>query len=380
MSNLVSSCFTFKVLKRDSKTRARIGKITTSHGTVETPAFMPVGTNGSVKAVTPEELEDIGYQIVLANIYHLYLRPGPEVIKRLGGIHRFMHWHKPILTDSGGFQIYSLSRLIRVGDEGAEFRSHIDGSRHSLSPEMVVEIQEKIGTDIMMCLDQCVGYPASRAEIEEAVRLTTLWAERSKEAKKSLDSALFGIIQGGIYRDMRRECVERIIKTGFDGYAIGGVSVGEPREMTMEVVDYISSELLPEDQPRYLMGVGAPEDLVEFVPMGIDMFDCVLPTRVARNGLLLTRFGKLNIKNSRYATDQRPVDEQCQCYTCRNYSRGYLRHLFMSGEILAARLSTIHNLYYIMELMTSIKKAIRNERYKEFKKEFYKLRENNEQI
>ena len=291
-----------------------------------------------------------------------------------------MHWHKPILTDSGGFQIYSLSRLIRVGDEGAEFRSHIDGSRHSLSPEMVVEIQEKIGTDIIMCLDQCVGYPASRAEIEEAVRLTTLWAERSKEAKKSLDSALFGIIQGGIYRDMRRECVERIIKTGFDGYAIGGVSVGEPREMTMEVVDYISSELLPEDQPRYLMGVGAPEDLVEFVPMGIDMFDCVLPTRVARNGLLLTRFGKLNIKNSRYATDQRPVDEQCQCYTCRNYSRGYLRHLFMSGEILAARLSTIHNLYYIMELMTSIKKAIRNERYKEFKKEFYKLRENNEQI
>jgi queuine tRNA-ribosyltransferase len=318
---------------------------------------MPVGTQATVKSLTPEDLQDLGTEVILGNTYHLYLRPGHETIRQVGGLHRFMHWDRPILTDSGGYQIFSLGELVTVKEEGVTFQSHIDGSKHTLSPEMVIEIQKSMGSDIMMCLDECTPYPATREETLQSLKLTTLWARRCREVERSSEKALFGIVQGGMHVDLRENSLVDLIELDFDGYAIGGLSVGEDKSTMFTVIAHIGPKL-PDQKPRYLMGVGTPEDILSAVKMGIDLFDCVLPTRNARNGLLFTRFGKVSIKNSKYAQDTRPVDEDCQCYTCRHYSRAYLRHLFMAREILSNRLNTIHNLFYYMEFMSSIREAI----------------------
>ena len=352
---------------------SRTGRIETPHGEVETPAFMPVGTQGAVKALTPEQVQGLGAQILLGNTYHLYLRPGHRLIEELGGLHRFMNWPGPILTDSGGFQIYSLGALRTLSEEGMTFQSHIDGSRHFLSPESAVEIQEALGSDIMMCLDECIPYPAGRTEAESALERTARWAARCKKGQRNPSQALFGIIQGGVYQDLRRRSAESILEIGFDGYALGGLSVGEPRELLWENLA-ATAPLLPEDRPRYLMGVGTPEDLVEGVAHGIDLFDCVMPTRSARNGLLFTNTQKVVIKNARYREDGSPVDSACDCYTCRNYSRAYLRHLYLSGEILAMALNTIHNLRHYLRLMERIREAIREGRYREFRDRFFRER------
>jgi queuine tRNA-ribosyltransferase len=363
--------FSFTLLKSDGA--ARRGEIVTPHGAVQTPAFMPVGTQGSVKSLTPEQIHDQGAEIILGNTYHLYLRPGHRLIADLGGLHRFMNWSGPVLTDSGGFQIYSLGALRRITDEGATFQSHIDGSKHFLSPEAAVEIQEALGSDIMMCLDECVAYPATREEVEQALERTTRWARRCKNSKKNREQALFGIIQGGVYPDLRRRSVEEITKIDFDGYAIGGLSVGEPKDLMLENLT-ATAQLLPEDRPRYLMGVGTPEDLVDGVYHGIDMFDCVMPTRCARNGLLFTNREKVVIKNARYREDGSPIDSECDCYTCQNFSRAYLRHLYVSGEILAMVLNTIHNLRHYLHIMDRIRDAIREGRYAEFRNSFLQER------
>ena len=366
--------FKFTLTHSDNRTRARLGLLTTPHGSMETPLFMPVGTQAAVKALTPEEIYEAGGRIILANAYHLFLRPGVELVKKMGGLHRFMHWDGSILTDSGGFQIYSLAGLRKISEEGVRFRSHLDGSMHFLTPEMAVEIQENVGADIMMCLDECIGYPATRQEAEESMLITLRWARRCRLVKKNLDQALFGIVQGGMYSELRTRSVEATCEIGFDGYALGGVSVGEPKNMMMEILEHTLHQL-PAGSPRYVMGVGAPEDLVECVALGADMFDCVLPTRGARNGLLFTRRGRLSIKNARYADDESPVDEQCHCYTCQHYSRSYLRHLYQAKEILAMRLNTLHNVFYIFELMQGIRQAINEGRYAEFRREFYRLRQ-----
>jgi queuine tRNA-ribosyltransferase len=359
----------FTLIAKDPACGARLGKIGTPHGEILTPAFMPVGTQGTVKALTPEQVAGLGAQIILGNTYHLYLRPGHRLIQELGGLHRFMNWHGPILTDSGGFQIYSLGALRTITEEGAQFQSHIDGSRHFLSPESAVEIQEALGSDIMMCLDECVSYPADRAEIERALGRTARWALRCKKSRRSEGPALFGIVQGGVYPDLRQRSVESLIEIGFEGYALGGLSVGEPKERMVENLA-ATAPLLPEERPRYLMGVGTPEDLVEGVYHGIDMFDCVMPTRSARNGLLFTNGQKVVIKNARYREDGLPIDSTCDCYTCRNYSRAYLRHLYVAGEILAMVLNTIHNLRYYLRLMERIRDAVREGRYPDFRRRF----------
>jgi queuine tRNA-ribosyltransferase len=363
----------FTRIEKDPGCAARAGTIVTPHGVVRTPVFMPVGTQGAVKALIPEQVRDLGAEIILGNTYHLYLRPGHRLIADLGGLHRFMHWSGPILTDSGGFQIYSLSGLRRITDEGATFQSHIDGSEHFLSPEKAVEIQEALGGDIMMCLDECIAYPATREEVQQALARTARWAERCKKSRNNREQALFGIIQGGVYPDLRRRGAEEMTAIGFDGYAIGGLSVGEPKELMLENLA-ATAPLLPEDRPRYLMGVGTPEDLVEGVFHGIDLFDCVMPTRCARNGLLFTNGEKVVIKNARYREDGLPLDGECDCYTCRNYSRAYLRHLYVSGEILAMVLNTIHNLRYYLRLMGRIREAIRDGRYPEFRNGFLRER------
>ena len=361
--------FDFTVLKRDEKTGARLGRIRTEHGEVNTPAFMPVGTQGTVKALTPEMLRELGAGMILANTYHLYLRPGHELIRDLGGLHAFMNWRGPILTDSGGFQVYSLGALRKVTEEGVLFRSHIDGSRHFIGPELAVRIQEALGSDIMMCLDECTPYPATRSEAGESLSLTLRWAERSLAARTDGRRALFGIAQGGMHPELRREGIERLAEMRFDGYALGGLSVGEPKETMMDMVRR-AAPLLPADRPRYLMGVGLPEDIVACVAQGIDMFDCVIPTRSARNGLLFTNREKVVIKHARYREDPSPVDDLCDCYTCRNYSRAYLRHLFMAGEILAMVLNTIHNVRHYLRLMERIREAIGHGRYAEFSGRF----------
>ncbi|MDH3627629.1 MAG: tRNA guanosine(34) transglycosylase Tgt [Acidobacteriota bacterium] len=348
---------------------ARRGKLTTDRGVIETPVFMPVGTAGTVKAVTVDELEQIGCSILLGNTYHLYLRPGHRVVEELGGLHRFMNWRRPILTDSGGFQVFSLSDRRRVEEEGVLFRSHLDGSSHLLSPERSMEIQQSLGSDIVMVLDECPPFPAEREQIESAVDRSTRWATRSRDAYSG-SGALFGIVQGGIHLDLRARSAEALRQMDFPGYAIGGVSVGEPVEAIARIVGETAA-MLPVDRPRYLMGVGRPEDLVESVALGVDMFDCVMPTRNARNGTLFTRTGKVHIKRSEYARDPRPLDEQCGCETCRGYSRGYLRHLFLSNEILAARLHTIHNLHHYLELMREIRDAIDEQRFDRFRQEFH---------
>ncbi len=365
----------FRVIKSCPNTRARLGLLETVHGTIETPAFMPVGTQATVKSLDPNDLISCGAQIILSNTYHLYLRPGHELIKKLGGLHRFMNWHKPILTDSGGFQVYSLSPLSKIKKDGVEFRSHIDGSLHFFSPQDVIYIQECLGSDIMMCLDVCLPYPSSEQDIAWAVDLTTKWGEISLDSRSRRELLLFGIIQGGMYKKWREKSAKDLMSLGFDGYAIGGLSVGEPKEVMLSVVDY-TRPIIPEHYPVYVMGVGTPEDLVECVARGIDMFDCVLPTRNARNGMLFTSFGRIVIKNACYKDDPRPIDPDCDCYTCRNFSRAYLRHLYVAKELLAYRLNTIHNIYYFLNLVKEMRNAIKNDSFSEFRYSFYKRREN----
>jgi queuine tRNA-ribosyltransferase len=335
---------------------------------------MPVGTQATVKAVTPEELIEVGAEVILSNTYHLYLRPGHKLIKGLGGLHRFMHWNRPIVTDSGGFQVFSLASLRRIMEEGVLFRSHLDGSEHFLGPEESIDIQIDLGSDIMMCFDECIPYPSTRDYTMRSSALTARWAKRCKERKGDKGGLLFGIVQGGMHPDLRKMNAEEIVNIGFDGYAIGGLSVGETKSMMMEMIETVL-QVLPDNRPRYLMGIGKPEDIVECIPLGVDMFDCVLPTRNARNGMLFTHTGKVMIRNAIYENDDGPVDQYCNCYTCRNYSRAYLRHLHMANEILAARLSTIHNLNYYFSLIQNAREAISAGDYESFRSKFYSMRE-----
>ncbi len=350
---------------------ARRGRLEFERGVVDTPAFMPVGTYGTVKAMTPEELTDLGAQIILGNTFHLMLRPGTDIIKRHGDLHDLMNWQGPILTDSGGFQVFSLAKMRKISEEGVTFASPVDGARVFLSPEVSMQVQRDLGSDIVMCFDECTAYPASEEVVRASMQLSMRWAERSKTAFADNPNALFGIVQGGTYPDLRIESARQLIDIGFDGYAIGGLSVGEDADLRNATLDAVVPEL-PAARPRYLMGVGKPEDLVEGVRRGIDMFDCVIPTRNARTGFLYTHRGILRIRNSRYAEDTSPIDPDCGCYTCRHYSRAYLRHLDKCGEILGARLNTIHNLYYFQELMALIRAAIEAGDYDGFGETFYR--------
>ena len=371
----------FELIKESRETlgtntsRARLGQVKTDHGIIQTPIFMPVGTVGSVKAVSKEDLDHCGAQIILGNTYHLYLRPGTEVIGHLGGLHDFVAWDKPMLTDSGGFQFFSLAKLAKFTDEGVNFQSHIDGSRHFFSPEKAVEIQMILGSDIMMSLDWCLGHPANEKQTMEALTKTTNWARRGYDfwQEKGGRNNLFGIIQGGMFKHLRSLSAQQLTEIDFPGFAIGGLSVGESTELMYEMADH-TLPLLPRNKPRYIMGVGTPENLVELVDMGCDMFDCVMPSRNARNGQLFTSKGTINIYNAKFRLDKDPIDEACHCYTCQNYSRAYLRHLYKSRELLAYRLNTIHNLYYYLDLMAKIRHAIKENRFLEFKKEFYSKR------
>ncbi len=360
----------FKVLYRSKTNKARVAKLTTFHGELETPIFMPVGTQATVKAVSREDLEHTSYGMILANAYHLYLRPGHQVIGRLGGLHKFMNWPYSIITDSGGFQVYSLAKLREVTQEGVVFQSHLDGSKHFIGPKESMEIQEALGADIIMAFDECVSYPAQYEYVLRSVHLTSSWAKKCIEYKKREDQALFAIVQGGMFPDLREKSAVDLVKMDFDGYALGGLSVGEDPETRKKMIE-VTRAFLPEDKPVYLMGVGKPEDIVEAVMLGVDMFDCALPTRVARNGTLFTSQGRLSIKNAQYVEDERPPDENCNCYTCSNYTRAYLRHLFMAKELLAYRLNTIHNLYYYSALMREIRRAIKEEKLDSFNKRFY---------
>lgn len=361
----------YELIKTCKQTGARLGRLHTPHGVIETPIFMPVGTQATVKAMTPEELKDIGSQIILSNTYHLYMRPGHDLIERAGGLHKFMNWDKPILTDSGGFQVFSLGPLRKIKEEGVEFRSHLDGSKHFLSPEKATEIQNALGSDIIMAFDECTPYPADRQYVKNSLERTTRWLERCKAAHKYPErQALFGIVQGGMYKDLREQSAREITAIDLPGYAIGGLSVGEPKEMMYEVLDY-TVPLLPEDKPRYLMGVGSPDDLLEGVLRGIDMFDCVLPTRIARNGTAMTSQGKVVVRNASYAEDFTSLDPECDCYTCRNYTKAYLRHLIKCNEILGARLLTIHNLHFLLKLMENVRGAIKEDRLLDYKKDFF---------
>ena len=353
-------------VKRCTSTGARWGLITTAHGSFETPVFMPVGTRAAVKALSPDDLQEAGVKVVLANTYHLYLRPGHEIIRRLGGLHRFMGWSGPILTDSGGFQIYSLAKLRTLSEEGASFQSHIDGARHFIGPKEAVAVQEALGADIIMAFDECAPFPASYEYVAGSVRLTSRWALACLEARQGNAQGLFGIVQGGMYPDLREKSARDLVAMGFEGYALGGLSVGEDRGARRRVIEH-TVPLLPQEKPVYLMGVGKPEDILDAVALGVDMFDCVLPTRNARNGSLFTTRGPLAIKNACHADDERPVDEDCGCYTCARFSRAYLRHLFMAGELLAYRLNTIHNVHYYMQFMGEIRDAIKEERFPEYR-------------
>lgn len=362
----------FELIKECKQSGARLGKLHTPHGVIETPIFMPVGTQATVKAMTPEELKDIEAQIILSNTYHLYLRPGHELVEKAGGLHKFMNWDRPILTDSGGFQVFSLGDLRKITEEGVEFRSHLDGSKHFLSPEKAIEIENALGADIIMAFDECAPYPADHKYVKNSLERTTRWAKRCKDAHKKPDSqALFGIVQGGMHRDLREQSAAEITALDFPGYAIGGLSVGEPKPLMYEVLEY-TTPLLPADKPRYLMGVGSPDDLLEGVLRGVDMFDCVLPTRIARNGTAMTSVGKVVIKNAKYFDDFSPLDENCDCYTCRNYTKAYLRHLYKADEILSSRLMTYHNLRFLIKLMEQARQAILEDRFLDFKNDFFK--------
>ncbi len=361
--------FKFEVLKKDKDTGARFGRIHTAHGTVETPAFMPVATRGSVKAMTPEEVEALGFEIVVVNAYHMYLRPGHKKVEQLGGLHKLMGWGRPILTDSGGFQALSLSRVREIKEDGILFRSHLDGSEHFLTPGKCIEIQDSLGTDIMMCLDECPPFPSSYEYMEKSVDLTARWADICKRVKTDSQKAIFGIVQGGVFEGLRERSARQLLSIGFDGYAVGGLGIGESKEETYSTAAF-TARFLPHEKPRYLMGLGMPEDIMEAVSVGIDLFDCVLPTRNARNGTLFTSQGKMVIKNARYEGDDSSVDESCSCYTCKTFSRAYLRHLYQAGEILASRLLTLHNLHYYGRLMRDIRAAISTGEFRDLKTKF----------
>jgi queuine tRNA-ribosyltransferase len=360
--------FEFFVSYVDPDSQARLGHMLTPHGAIATPAFAPVGTQATVKALDPRDLHELGAELILGNTYHLYLRPGADVVAEMGGLHRFMDWHGPILTDSGGFQVFSLAGNREVSEEGVVFRSHVDGSLHTLTPERVVQIQEQLGADIIMALDECAE-PYDRAYNEQALLRTHTWALRSQAAQTRTDQALFGIVQGGVFPDLRRESARYLTGLEFPGYGIGGLSVGESKEEMYDILE-LTTSVLPAGKPRYLMGVGAPEDLLEGVARGVDLFDCVLPTRLARNAGLFTRQGRLNARNARFERDPAPIEEGCTCYTCRHFSRAYLRHLFKAKEILAARLATIHNVHFLLQLMRDIRAAIAEDRFLAFKEGF----------
>lgn len=362
---------TYELIKKDKRTGARRGRIHTPHGSIETPVFMPVGTAATVKAMRPEEVKSMGAEIILSNTYHLYLRPGHKIVEEAGGLHKFMNWDRAILTDSGGFQVFSLGALRKITEEGVRFSSHIDGSKHMLTPEYSIEIQNSLGADIIMAFDECAPYPADRSYVKASLERTTRWLKRCKDFHKNVEKqSLFGIMQGGMYKDLRRLSAEQIVELDLPGYAIGGLSVGEPREIMYEVLDD-AVDLLPNEKPRYVMGVGTPDHLFEGVQRGVDMFDCVLPTRLARNGAALTSTGRISIKNNKYERDFTPLDHECDCYTCRNYSRAYLRHLYKSNEILSSMLLSEHNLHFLVNTMSKIRKAIEEDRFLEYKKEFY---------
>lgn len=365
----------FDLLATDPDSSARCGRLHTVHGVIETPVFMPVGTQGTVKAMVPEALQQLGAQIILGNTYHLFLRPGHELVQKMGGLHKFMNWSGPILTDSGGFQVFSLGKLRKIDEQGVRFQSHLDGSHQVITPESSIEIQQALGSDIIMVFDECIPYPASRDYVVDSTERSMRWAQRCKQAHCRDDgSALFGIVQGGMHEDLRRKSAEDLIDIGFDGYAIGGLSVGEKAEVMYEVMDYTLPHL-PADRPRYVMGVGTPENLIEGVRRGVDMFDCVMPTRNARNGVLFTSFGKISIKQAQYFDDPLPIDPDCDCYVCRHYSRAYLRHLYQSNEILSSILNTTHNLHYYVTLMDQMREAICEGNFTTFYKEFYQKRQ-----
>ena len=358
---------TYELLHKDKTTGARRGIVHTPHGDIQTPVFMPVGTQATVKSMTPEELKEIGAQIILSNTYHLYLRPGHELVKEAGGLHKFMNWDKPILTDCGGFQVFSLSDLRTISEDGVEFRSHLDGSKHFFSPEKVMEIEEALGADIIMSFDECVKYPETHEYTKNSMERTTRWARRCKEAHKNTDrQALFGIIQGGFYEDLREKSAKDLIELDFPGYAIGGISVGEPKEEFLKML-YFTTPLMPENKPRYLMGVGTPANILEAVERGVDFFDCVYPSRNGRHGHVYTNAGKLNLFNAKYETDSRPIEEGCECPACKYHSRAYIRHLLKAKEMLGMRLCVLHNLYFYNTMMEEIRYAIEAGNYAEYK-------------
>jgi len=366
----------FEVVKEDGRARARAGLLHTPHGTVKTPVFMPVGTQGTVKTMSPRELEEAGVEIIVCNVYHLYLRPGHGLIGEAGGIHKFMGWGRPVLTDSGGFQVFSLADLRKIDREGVEFQSHLDGSTHLFTPEKVMEIEASLAPDIGMVLDEPVPYPSTRNYAAASMELTLEWARRAMESKNGAFS-LFGIVQGGTYGDLRVLCAERLVEMDLPGYAVGGLAVGEPKSLTMEMVE-TTLEVLPREKPRYLMGVGLPEDMVDSFARGVDMFDCVIPTRNGRTGTVFTSRGKLVVKNAEYKADQRPIDEGCSCYACRNFSRAYIRHLFNAGEILAPRLATMHNIHFFTGVVSRMREALMEDRFSEWRDDFlehYQVRE-----
>ncbi|MFD1955396.1 tRNA guanosine(34) transglycosylase Tgt [Paenibacillus thailandensis] len=362
---------TYELIKVCKQSGARLGRVHTPHGVIETPTFMPVGTLATVKTMSPEELKAMNAQIILSNTYHLFLRPGHELIKKAGGLHKFMNWDRPILTDSGGFQVFSLSEMRKISEEGVEFRSHLNGDKLFLSPEKVMEIENALGPDIMMAFDECPPYPADHAYAKQSLERTTRWAERClKSHARPHDQALFAIVQGGMYEDLRRQSAADLTSMDFPGYAIGGLSVGEPKHLMYEVLDY-TVPLLPSTKPRYLMGVGSPDALVEGSIRGIDMFDCVLPTRIARNGTTMTSQGRLVVRNAAYAEDFGPLDPECSCYTCQNYSRAYIRHLIKADETFGIRLTTYHNLHFLIQLMKNVREAIMEDRLLDFRDEFF---------
>ena len=361
----------YELKKIDSNSKARRGVIHTPHGDIQTPAFMPVGTQATVKAMLPEQVADTGADILLCNTYHLYLRPGHEIVKEAGGLHKFMNWNKPILTDSGGFQVFSLGKLRKITEEGAAFSSHIDGSKHMLSPEKSIEVQNALGADIIMAFDECVEPKADYKYVAESQARTTRWLKRCIGAhERPEEQALFGIMQGGFYKDLREESAKAIVDLDLPGYAIGGISVGETREEYVGVLDY-AVDLLPADKPRYVMGIGTPDYIFEAVEHGVDMFDCVEPTRIARHGMAMTSKGRINIKNAKFEHDFSPLDSECDCYACRNYSRAYLRHTYKAGEMISATLLSIHNIRFLERMMENVRRAIEEDSYTEFKKDFY---------
>ena len=367
----MAEAITYELLHIDKNSGARRGVVHTPHGDIQTPIFMPVGTQATVKSMTPEELkDDVKAQIILANTYHLYLRPGHDLVKEAGGLHKFMNWDKPILTDSGGFQVFSLSSLRKITEEGVKFSSHLDGSKHLFTPEKVMEIEEALGADIIMAFDECCPYPSDYKYTEKSMYRTTRWAERCKIAHTTTNQGLFGIIQGGFYKDLRKISTDDLISMDFPGYAIGGISVGEPKKEFLDILRY-TTPLMPENKPRYLMGVGTPDYLIEAALAGIDMCDCVLPTRLARHGTALTSKGKIVIRNATYERDWGKLDDECDCYTCKNYTRAYIRHLVKTNEILGIRLISLHNLRFLTRLMEQVREAIEQDKLLEFREEFY---------